>query len=218
MLPLTVKDTRTASSSYTSSRPVPANDPTNDPQHAFNELWSAALKKFRHVAAVDPVEWQSLVSTMHVCGDAEDICTILDETMSAFQRFRADTSTWGNLRNRYLKPMVEVLLLCNDAIAETAAYFVGLSEPFYALLLIDASASCTWGESDICRLWAVTWRKSHSLFGGRHLLCDVPRLRRESRHIVKRFRPSSRRSMLSLRVFATDSRCRRAWVLHRRLS
>ena len=61
---------------------------------------------------------------MSECENPEDVCLVLDETMRAFDRFRGTDTLWGNLRNKYLKPAIEVLLSLNGVITETAVYFV----------------------------------------------------------------------------------------------
>ncbi|VDB95504.1 unnamed protein product [Peniophora sp. CBMAI 1063] len=95
----------------------------NNPEDAFRELWSQALQKFEKSVAWNPSQWQSMVRRMGQCREAEDVCRILDGTMRSFESFRGSETTWGKLRNKYLKPAIEVLLLFNDAIAETAAFF-----------------------------------------------------------------------------------------------
>lgn len=74
--------------------------------------------------AADPSKWRSLLERMDQCHSADDVCMVLDGTMQRLDHFRSVNATWGKLRNKYLNPAIQVLLLFNDAIAETAAVFV----------------------------------------------------------------------------------------------
>ena len=98
--------------------------PSLNPQDAFNHLWSQALRKCMESTTHYASQWKALSPLMVDCVNAEDVCVVLDNVMKAFVRFRADDTLWGKLRNKYLKPVAEVLLMFSDAIAETAAYFV----------------------------------------------------------------------------------------------
>ncbi|VDB88713.1 unnamed protein product [Peniophora sp. CBMAI 1063] len=93
------------------------------PEDAFSQLWAESLRRYVETTSTDFIKWQSLLQRISSCTGVDDICSVLDETMDAFTRFRGKDSLWGSLRQKYLKPTVEVLLLFSDAIAEVASSF-----------------------------------------------------------------------------------------------
>lgn len=125
---------------------------TTAPEDAFRGLWSDAVRRHEQNALDDPARWRPMLERMNGCRTPEDVCLILDETMQSFERFRGTNTTWGKLRNGYLKPAIEVLLLFNEAIAETAASFVRHYDTFSASASHVSSANSTRWQSDLCNL------------------------------------------------------------------
>lgn len=115
-----------------STTPPLVNGPItiNGPEDAFRQLWSEALRKCEQSSIDNSAQWKSLLYRMEQCSDAEEVCVVLDETIRSFERFRGSDTAWGKLRNKYLKPAIELLLLFSDAISETAASFVRSSSNF----------------------------------------------------------------------------------------
>ncbi|KZV59419.1 hypothetical protein PENSPDRAFT_760435 [Peniophora sp. CONT] len=101
--------------------PIPPKIPT--PRDTFTTLWAEALRKFQQSADVRSTRWDSLLHRMCSCRNEEDVCVVLDEIMQNLEHFRVGDPKWNNIRHKYLKPVIRTLLLFNDAIAETAAYF-----------------------------------------------------------------------------------------------
>ena len=99
----------------------------NSPKDAFRQLWTEALRRCETTTRGDSTRWKSLLIRVERCDEAEEVCSVLDETMQAFERFRGSDTSWGKLRNKYLKPAISVLLLFSDAVAETAASYVRCS-------------------------------------------------------------------------------------------
>ncbi|VDB87550.1 unnamed protein product [Peniophora sp. CBMAI 1063] len=95
----------------------------NEPTDTFRTLWGEALRKFQQSTNVKSARWSSMEQRMLGCNSVEDVCTVLDETIEKLEHSRSGTKRWRELREKYLKPIVQALLVFNDAIAETAASF-----------------------------------------------------------------------------------------------
>ncbi|KZV63220.1 hypothetical protein PENSPDRAFT_758152 [Peniophora sp. CONT] len=145
------------------------------PDDAFRELWSEALRKCEQSLAGNSSQWRSLLQRMHRCREAEDVCVILDETMQAFERFRGSETAWGKLRSEYLKPAVEVLLLFNDAIAETAASFPHVPGGKAIFVAFGVLLQATKGVSAYCEALIALFEELNSFLESLR-----PRLRRPS--------------------------------------
>lgn len=100
------------------------NDTIPAPQETFSTLWAEALRKFQQGADVHSARWESLLRRMSDCDNEDDVCTVLDELMQSLEHFRTGDPKWSKIKNSYLKPAIQVLLLFNDAIAEIADFFV----------------------------------------------------------------------------------------------
>ena len=126
------------------------------PQETFTTLWAEALRKFEQNSDVRPARWDSLLHRMQTCDSEEDVCAVLDGIMHDLEHFRDGDSKWTAIRDRYLKPTVGILLLFNDAIAETAAYFVSFPAFLRVVMLKSPPAAHSGWKSHICSNWRVT--------------------------------------------------------------
>ncbi|VDB88572.1 unnamed protein product [Peniophora sp. CBMAI 1063] len=95
----------------------------NEPMDTFRTLWGEALRKFQQSTNVKSARWSSMEQRMLSCNSVEDVCTVLDETIDRLEHSRSGSKRWRELREKYLKPIVQALLVFSDAIAETAASF-----------------------------------------------------------------------------------------------
>ncbi|KZV60178.1 hypothetical protein PENSPDRAFT_760153 [Peniophora sp. CONT] len=93
------------------------------PEETFMTLWAEAMRKFQQSADVASTLWESAYSGLSRCTSADDVLRSLDDTMRKVKTFNAVDSSWKSVRNKYLKPAIQVLLLLNDAIAEFASHF-----------------------------------------------------------------------------------------------
>ncbi|KZV76324.1 hypothetical protein PENSPDRAFT_747783 [Peniophora sp. CONT] len=145
--------------SSTPTMPVNAAVAVTTPKDAFRQLWTEALLKCEQSMSNDASQWQSLLQRMDGCHKAEDVCVILDEAMLGFERFRGSNTTWGKLRNKYLKPAIEVLLLFNDAIAETAASFPNVPGGKAMFVAFGVLLQATKGVSAYCEALVVLFEE-----------------------------------------------------------
>ncbi|KZV76440.1 hypothetical protein PENSPDRAFT_722593, partial [Peniophora sp. CONT] len=120
------------------------------PEDAFGQLWSEALRKSERTTINQPFMWRTLLKRMDRCSSAEDVCRVIDDTMEEFQRFRGSDTSWGKLRNHYLKPAIKVLLSFNDAIAETAASFPNVPGGKAIFVAFGVLLQATQGVSAYC--------------------------------------------------------------------
>ncbi|KZV60176.1 hypothetical protein PENSPDRAFT_363435, partial [Peniophora sp. CONT] len=93
------------------------------PKETFQTLWAEALRKFQQSTDVPSTRWDSLLHRMSDCHNEDDVCAVLDEIMQKLEHFRVGDPKWSKIRNKYMKPAIQVLLLFNDAIAEVASSF-----------------------------------------------------------------------------------------------
>lgn len=163
------------------------------PEDAFSQLWSKALRKCEQSMPGGPSLWTSLLYRMDSCREAEDVCQVLDETMRAFERFRGSDTAWGKLRDGYLKPAIEVLLLFNDAVSGTAAGFVCSFYSYAQSCPDNGPASHTRWRGDVRRVRRSSPGRYVSSSIARHVLTTrLFRQPRVSARIAKRLLYSSR--------------------------
>ena len=132
-----------------SAAPVPVTTPDD----AFRELWLHAVLNLQKNASRDVAQWKSAIQRMDQCRDAEDVCRVLDDMMSSIETFRGTDTIWGKLRNKYLKPVIDVLLLFNDVIGETAASFVCYPSSSIRSVSHHDKAQYTWWEGGVHGIW-----------------------------------------------------------------
>ncbi|VDB88570.1 unnamed protein product [Peniophora sp. CBMAI 1063] len=89
----------------------------NEPMDTFRTLWGEALHN------VKSARWLSMEQRMLGCNSVEDVCMVLEETIEKLEHSRSGSKRWRELRDKYLKPIVQALLVFSDAIAEIAASF-----------------------------------------------------------------------------------------------
>ncbi|VDB93439.1 unnamed protein product [Peniophora sp. CBMAI 1063] len=95
------------------------NQPSSTTQDLFGELWTKALSEYMAKTKVDPSKHR-LAKLLSGRESPEDVCEIYQKNL---EESRGSNTKWGIIRNTYLKPIVEVLILINDSMAETAASF-----------------------------------------------------------------------------------------------
>jgi hypothetical protein len=89
----------------------------------FTQLWAEAHAKFKEITGVDLL-MDDLAKTMSGCKDADEVLATLDGEMTKFQAFRAGDPQWSRLRNDYIKPLINAVLIMNDAAAEATSAVV----------------------------------------------------------------------------------------------
>lgn len=94
----------------------------------LSSLWSQALQNYERRTGLDP-RTHALTLDLAGCGSFEEILELFDAKMKEFRRFRAGDPKWDRLRNRYLKPAVQVILVLNDAMKEVSESFVSSVSP-----------------------------------------------------------------------------------------
>ncbi|KZV75910.1 hypothetical protein PENSPDRAFT_15420, partial [Peniophora sp. CONT] len=87
----------------------------------FGLLWSDAIQTFNAQLGADDTIG-GLTSQLLKCRSAEDVVAVMEQTLNTFNEFRTGDAHWKMLRNK-LKPVIEVVIRLNDAVAEAAAYF-----------------------------------------------------------------------------------------------
>ncbi|KAJ7691815.1 hypothetical protein B0H17DRAFT_555825 [Mycena rosella] len=85
----------------------------------FDALWNDALNKYSEETGSDLLR-SRYAQLFDECDSVDTVLEALEEKMENFKKFRADDSKWATLRNK-LKPVVQFLLLFNDAVAEVAS-------------------------------------------------------------------------------------------------
>ncbi|KZV73950.1 hypothetical protein PENSPDRAFT_749646 [Peniophora sp. CONT] len=86
----------------------------------FARLWSDAQNKFKQQVGVELTK-HPIARDLEACTTAEDICVVFERQLRVFVAFRGSASTWGKLRNTYLKPTVEIILMLSNALGEAAS-------------------------------------------------------------------------------------------------
>ncbi|VDB95871.1 unnamed protein product [Peniophora sp. CBMAI 1063] len=104
----------TAGGGFESHQPVAANG-----QDQFGELWSQALSDYTKKTKID-LSKHPLAKDLAVLDSPEEICDAFRERM---KRYRRDGTKWGRIRNDYVKPIVDALLIINKTLGETAGSF-----------------------------------------------------------------------------------------------
>jgi hypothetical protein len=97
-----------------------SNPPAPD---EFAKLWADALAEFKKTTGVDPLTG-GIATQLAGCRTSDDVLAKLDDEMRKFDKFRAEDSEWGKLRNEYLKPLVGVVLSVNNVAGEAASAVV----------------------------------------------------------------------------------------------
>ncbi|VDC04276.1 unnamed protein product [Peniophora sp. CBMAI 1063] len=93
------------------------------PEDTFATLWAEAVRKFQQSADISSTLWNSLSDTLLRCKSCEDVLNAFENTTRKWKEFNAADTKWKNVRIKYLQPVVQALLLFNDAIAELASHF-----------------------------------------------------------------------------------------------
>jgi hypothetical protein len=89
----------------------------------FTQLWADAHAKFKDSTGVDPLT-DDLAKTIAGCKTSDEVLDKLEDEMKTFKDFRADDSRWGKLRNKYIKPLIDAVLVVNDVAAEATSAVV----------------------------------------------------------------------------------------------
>ncbi|VDC05161.1 unnamed protein product [Peniophora sp. CBMAI 1063] len=97
-----------------------------DPVSMFTELWAEAIKKVEHCDIGKSSQWKSLLDDMASYSSADEVCNRLEDTVKKIQGTRASGSKWGELRNKYLKPTVEGLLVLNNVLSAVSSNVPGI--------------------------------------------------------------------------------------------
>ena len=95
------------------------------PADTLEPLWSQALQDYQHRTGLDPRE-HVLTRELANCDSLDEILRLFDLQMDGFKRFRSGSSRWYTLRNVYLKPSAQVLLILNGILKDTSQSFVCL--------------------------------------------------------------------------------------------
>ncbi|VDB95875.1 unnamed protein product [Peniophora sp. CBMAI 1063] len=82
----------------------------------FEQLWSQTLSDYTKKTDID-LSNHPLADVLSGLQSPEDICDIFQ---ARIKRFRHDDSRWGRLRNYYVKPIVDALLIINDTLGDAA--------------------------------------------------------------------------------------------------
>ncbi|VDC02870.1 unnamed protein product [Peniophora sp. CBMAI 1063] len=82
-------------------------------------LWSDALELYRKETKTDLLSCDFADDILE-CTSGDEVLNIIYNEMESFKAFRGDSAQWGKVRS-VLKRVVDVVLVFNDAIAETAA-------------------------------------------------------------------------------------------------
>ncbi|KZV60303.1 hypothetical protein PENSPDRAFT_620147, partial [Peniophora sp. CONT] len=121
-------DTSTTGTVLTAALPRPQASPS---QTMLGSLWSQALQDYQHRTGLDPCT-HPLTRDLAQRSSLDGILQLFDMRMKEFRRFRAGDPKWEKLRNRYLKPAVEVIMVLNDALKELSGSFPGGNVVFVA--------------------------------------------------------------------------------------
>ncbi|VDC03575.1 unnamed protein product [Peniophora sp. CBMAI 1063] len=143
---------------------------------AFQSIWYEALRRCEQSASGVPSNssWQSLLRRMELCNDSEAVCLVLDETMESFERFGGNNTAWDKLRNKYLKPTIEVLLLFSDVVAETATSFPQVPGGKAVFAAFTVLLQATKGVSAYCEALIVLFEELNGFMASLRHRLQVP--------------------------------------------
>ena len=86
------------------------------------DLWDNALEVYKQDTKTDLLGCD-FADELLQCTSTENVLEIIHNEMDSFKAFRAEESRWGKVR-AVLKRVVDVVLIFNDAVAETGASHV----------------------------------------------------------------------------------------------
>ncbi|VDB93432.1 unnamed protein product [Peniophora sp. CBMAI 1063] len=89
------------------------------PMDQFEQLWSQALSDYTKKTKID-LSKHPLAKDLAMLTSPEAICDVFQEKM---KRYRKEDTKWGRIRNDYVKPIVNALLIVNETLGETAGNF-----------------------------------------------------------------------------------------------
>ena len=101
----------------------------------LTRLWQEAVENFKKDKQVKPEEWNVTLQKIASCSSVEDICGVLEQDF--FNKFKEarGNEKWRTLREKYLKPAVDIILKFNDVLAGIAGSFVRLNIIFISEII-----------------------------------------------------------------------------------
>ena len=96
----------------------------SEKQRVFLDLWTTALDKYKEKTGSSLTDDHGdLGRRLDQCRSREDVLAVLSSQVQQFEQNRSKHARWETMKKK-LYPIIDVVLVFNDAVAELAASLV----------------------------------------------------------------------------------------------
>ncbi|KZV62026.1 hypothetical protein PENSPDRAFT_618500, partial [Peniophora sp. CONT] len=132
------------------------------------------MRKYQQSAEVPSKRWDSLIDELSHCNNVDDVFQTIDIPEQKLKSFSAGNSQWTNVRNKYIKPAIQVLLLFNDAIAEFASHFPTVPGGKAIFVAFGVLLQATSGVSERCDMLTGLFEQLNSFLARLSIRLSTP--------------------------------------------